>query len=104
MKGTGIIAFFARLKVFLGNGIGIVSDLKYPVLLAIPIKQWRPETTIFEMVLVGIILLALLMAMGWVDMRIIKFTPTVQEINTRENNLFFQQQEKDLNKLLASKK
>ena len=90
--------------MFLGNGIGIISDLKYPVIAAIPIKQFRPETTLIEMVILGIIIIAVLMAMGWIDMKIIKFTPRVQEINTRENNLFFQQQEKDLNKLIATKK
>lgn len=94
---TGLLYRVAKLKVYLGNTIGFVSEVKYAIFVAIVLKQWRPATTLTELLLLLILLLAVGIFLGWVDVKIVRFTPTVQEINTRENNLYFKDLEKTLN-------
>ena len=97
MRNTRIIETLARAKIFLGNGEGYVSDFKYPVILAIGLKVLFPNTEMLELGIIALMVMIIIGIVGWVDLRFIKLTPTIAEINTRDYNPYFKELEKKIN-------
>lgn len=97
MRNTRIIERLARLKIFIGNGEGWFGFLKYPFILAIGLKIYFPHADLIKLGFIVLLAVAFLTFVGWLDLKYIKLTPTVAEINTREYNPYFKKLERKVN-------
>ena len=102
MRETGIINFIAHIKIFLGNGMGYVSDFKYPVLLAITLKVYLPNQSNLILFFISLIAMILMVLVGWIDLKFIKLAQTTACISTSKYNPYFEKLGKDLNSVVGN--
>ena len=96
IRNTSIVKKISYFRIFLGTGQEHISFLKYPILLAIFIKQWYPNLSVLQLVLLVITSVAVLTFNGWFDLKYIKIPQTTAEIQTREYNPYFQNLENNV--------
>jgi hypothetical protein len=89
MRNTHIIEKIAYFKIFLGNGVNYLSDLKYPFVIAIGLKVYFPNASIALLGIISIISIFLLVLLGWFDLKYIHLLQTTTDINTRVYNPYF---------------
>ena len=97
-KNTGIVVFLSHLKIYLTNGQGWVSDLKYPLLLAVTLKVYLPNANNIILGLIALVGLIGMAFIGWFDLKYIKLFQTIQELMTRKFNPYFKKLEQTMNR------
>ena len=94
IKKTGVVKTLANIKICLGTGMGYVSDLKYPVLLAITLKVYLPNANNITLGLIALAAMIIMAVVGWFDLKYIHLAQTTAEIITRKYNPYFTELEK----------
>jgi len=88
------VYWVAELKIFLGNGMGYFMDFRYPILLAIALKVYFPSWNWFLMGILTILIIIILMILGWFDLRYVKLSQKIAELNTSKYNPYFRRLKK----------
>ena len=91
--------FYARFRIFLGNGQGFLNDFKFPIILAIGLKVYFPNATIFFMTSLVVLMIMLLILLGWIDLTFIKIAQRQADISTSEYNPYFKRQRNSFNRI-----
>ena len=87
----------ADIKIMFSAGQGYFFDFRYPILLATAVKVWFNWLTWVELVILTFLIMAFLVAVGFVDLRFVKLHQKLAEMSTRKYNPYFTNLEKSLN-------
>ncbi len=84
----------ADLKIAFGVGQEYFYFMRYPVLLAIAIRVYFPNSTILTIGMIALTIVNIFILLGQLDLLFIQFHQAVQERATRNYNPFFNQLER----------
>lgn len=73
----------------MANGQGYVSELKYPIMLAVALKVYLPQASNTMLALCALIGVLGLIALGYIDLKYIKLHQRTMEIQTEKYNPYF---------------